>query len=108
MTTRTAKQAKQAVAESASALQGVIDSADEFLESLRDQQGEAVDRLRTRIAANVQSARRRLDNLDVPELAGDAFESTAGAVRRHPWRTLAIGAIAALTVSVVALRTSSH
>lgn len=107
MTKRTARQAKQAVAESASGLQSVIDSADELLESLRDQQGEAVDRLRTKIAASVKTARDRLENLDVPELAGDAMAGTASFMRRDPWRTVAIGALAALAVSLIA-RTSSH
>ena len=60
MTTRNATQAKRAVGESASGLQDVIDSADEFLASLRDQQGEAVDRLRTRVAASAKTARERL------------------------------------------------
>jgi ElaB/YqjD/DUF883 family membrane-anchored ribosome-binding protein len=107
MTKRTAKQAKRAVAESASGLQGVIDSADELLDSLRDQQGEAVDRLRTKIAASVKAARDRLEDLDVPELASDAVDSTTSFLRSDPWRTVAIGALAALAVSLI-VRSSSH
>jgi len=105
MTKRTAR--GRAEAESAAGLQGVIDSADEMLESLRDEQGEAVDRLRTRVAASVQSARERLQSLDVPELAGDAIDSAAGFLRSNPWRTVAIGALATLAVSLV-LRASSR
>ena len=105
MTKRTAT--RRAVAESASGLQGIIDSADELLESLRDQQGEAVDQLRTRVAANVKSARERLRRLEVPELAGDAIDRAAGFFRASPWRTVAIGALAAVAIALVA-RTSSR
>lgn len=105
MTKRTAT--RRAVAESASGLQGIIDSADELLESLRDQQGEAVDQLRTRVAANVKSARERLRSLEVPELAGDAIDRVAGFFRTSPWRTVAIGAVAAVAIALVA-RTSSR
>jgi len=101
MTKRAAKQAKQAVAESAAGLQDVIDSADEFLETLRDQQGEAVDRLRTKMAASVKTAHERLENLEVPELARDAVGRTSTFVRRDPWRAVAIGALAVLAVSLV-------
>lgn len=107
MTMRT-RQAKQAVADSAAGLQDVIDSADELLESLRDQPGEAVDRLRTKIAASVQAARGRLDDLDVPARAGDALDSTLGFVRSDPWRTVAIGALAALAVSLMVRGASSR
>jgi len=105
MTKRTSR--RRAAPESVSGLQGVIDSADELLESLRDQQGEAADRLRTKVAASVQSARERLQSLDVPELAGEAIDSASGFFRANPWRTVAIGALAALAVSLVA-RTSSR
>jgi ElaB/YqjD/DUF883 family membrane-anchored ribosome-binding protein len=97
----------RAVAESASGLQGIIDSADELLESLRDQQGEAVDQLRTRVAANVKSARERLRSLEVPELAGDAIDRAAGFFRASPWRMVAIGAVAAVAIALVA-RTASR
>lgn len=105
MTKRTAT--RRAVAESASGLQGIIDSADELLESLRDQQGEAVDQLRTRVAANVKSARERLRSLEVPELAGDAIDRAAGFFRASPWRMVAIGAVAAVAIALVA-RTASR
>lgn len=105
MTKRTAT--RRAVAESASGLQVIIDSADELLESLRDQQGEAVDQLRTRVAANVKSARERLRSLEVPELAGDAIDRAAGFFRASPWRMVAIGAVAAVAIALVA-RTASR
>ena len=108
MTKRAAKRAKQALAESASGLQDVIDSADELLESLRDEQGEAVERLRTKIAASVTSAQERLESLEAREFARDAAGSTARFLRRDPWRTVAIGALAALAVSLVVRGPTSH
>jgi ElaB/YqjD/DUF883 family membrane-anchored ribosome-binding protein len=101
MTKRTTKHAKKAVADSASGLQHVIDSAEDLLESLRDQQGEAVDHLRARISTTIQNARDRIGELDVPELASEAVDSTLGFVRRDPWRSVAIGALAALAVTLV-------
>lgn len=101
MAKRTTKQARKAVADSATGLQHVIDSAEELLESLRDQQGAAVDQLRAKVSSTVKDARRSLDELDIPELASDAVDSTVGFVRRDPWRSVAIGALAALAVTVV-------
>ena len=101
MAKRTTKQARKAVADSATGLQHVIDSAEELLESLRDQQGAAVDQLRAKVSATVKDARDRLEELDIPELAADAVDRTVGFVRSDPWRSVAIGALAALAVTVV-------
>jgi ElaB/YqjD/DUF883 family membrane-anchored ribosome-binding protein len=100
-------QAKQSVGTAASELQGMIDSAEELLESLHDQQGAAVDRLREKISATVSNARNRLADLDVPELAADAYETTVGFLRRDPWRTVAIGALAVLAAALL-IRSSSE
>ena len=88
-------------ADNASGLQDVIDSAEEFLESVRDQQGAAVDRLRERVSATMGAARDRLKKLDLPEAASDAMDSTADFLRSDPWRTVAIGALAALAISLL-------
>ncbi len=101
MTRRPAQRAKKTIAESASGLQSVIDSAEEALESLKDQQGAAAERIRERISATLDKARQRLDDLDVPELASDAFEGTVGFLKDNPWRTVAIGALAVLAASLV-------
>jgi ElaB/YqjD/DUF883 family membrane-anchored ribosome-binding protein len=107
MTKRRAKQAKKSVGTAASELQSVIDSAEELLESLRDQQGAAVDRLREKVSATVSNARDRLSDLDVPELASEAYDTTVGFLRRDPWRTVAIGALAVLAATVL-IRSSSE
>jgi ElaB/YqjD/DUF883 family membrane-anchored ribosome-binding protein len=39
--------------------------------------------------------------LDVPEIASDAIDSTVGFLRSDPWRTVAIGALAVLAVSLL-------
>jgi hypothetical protein len=72
MTKRRAKQAKKSVGTAASELQSVIDSAEELLESLRDQQGAAVDRLREN--CRISTAEQQLQvaasmrNIDLPYL----------------------------------------
>jgi len=104
---RTAKHAKRAVAESASSLQSVIDSAGELLESIQDQQGAAVEQLREKVSGAAKVARDRLDSLDASELASDAIDDTVGFLRSNPWRSVAIGAIAALAVSLVVRSSSS-
>ena len=107
MAKRTTRQARKAVAVSATGLQHVIDSAEELLGSLRDQQGAAVDQLRAKVSATVNNARGRLEELDIPELASDAVDSSVGFVRRDPWRSVAIGALTALAVTV-AMRMGSE
>jgi ElaB/YqjD/DUF883 family membrane-anchored ribosome-binding protein len=101
MAKRRSKQVKQTVADSASGLQNVIDSAQELLENLRDQQGAAVDRVREKISETIKNAQSRLGELDVPEIAADAIDSTVGFLRSDPWRTVAIGALALLAVSLL-------
>jgi len=108
MTRRPAQRAKKTITESASGLQSVIDSAEEVLESFKDQQGAAAERIRERISATLDKARQRLDDLDVPELASDAVEGAVGFVKDNPWRTVAIGALAILTASFVVRGLSDH
>jgi ElaB/YqjD/DUF883 family membrane-anchored ribosome-binding protein len=101
MATKRAKQSKKKVSDAAAGLQELIDSAEGLLESVKDQQGAAAEKLREQISETVESARDRLSQLDVPEMASDAVNSTVGFLRSDPWRTVAIGALAALTVSLL-------
>jgi ElaB/YqjD/DUF883 family membrane-anchored ribosome-binding protein len=105
MTTRHAMHAKRAVADSASGLQNLIDSSEEVLESLKDQQGAAVDRLRERLSATMRVAQHRLSDLDLPDTASAALESTVGFVRGNPWRAVALGALGVLA-AVLFMRTT--
>ena len=107
MAQRTAKKrAKRAVADSASGLQSMIDSAAELLESVKDQQGAVAAQLREKLSDTIDKARDRLDAFDAQEAASEAVDTTVGFVRNDPWRAVAIGALALLTVTLV-LRLSS-
>jgi ElaB/YqjD/DUF883 family membrane-anchored ribosome-binding protein len=96
-----ARQAHKSVADAASGLQDLIESAEELLENIRDEQGAAVDRLRDKISASVSNARDRLADMDVPEVASQAYDSTIGFLRRDPWRAVAICALAVLATSLL-------
>jgi ElaB/YqjD/DUF883 family membrane-anchored ribosome-binding protein len=93
--------ANRTVDDAASSLQGLIDSGQGLLESLKDQQGAAAAQLRERVSAAMSHARDRLDDLDMPETASDAYENTVGYIQEDPWRAVAIGALALLTGSVL-------
>jgi ElaB/YqjD/DUF883 family membrane-anchored ribosome-binding protein len=101
LASKTAKRLKKKVADAASGLQDLIDSAEELLESIKDQPGAAAQKLREKIADTVEDARARLADLDVPEMASNAMNSTVGFLRADPWRTVAIGALAVLAVSLM-------
>jgi ElaB/YqjD/DUF883 family membrane-anchored ribosome-binding protein len=101
MATKRAKQSKKKVSEAASGLQDLIESAEGLLESVKDQQGAAAEKLREKVSETVENARTRLSELDVPEMASDAIDSTVGFLRSDPWRTVAIGALAILAVSLL-------
>ena len=101
MATRPTNKAKATAANTLSGIQNLIDSAQELLETLRDEQGPAVERLREKVSKTIDSAHKRLNELDVPELASDAIDNTMGFVRGDPWRAVAIGAFALLALSLL-------
>lgn len=101
MASKRARQSKKKVSEAASGLQDLIDSSEELLESMKEQQGVAAEKLREKIAATLENARARLSQVDVPEIASDAVDTTVGFLRSDPWRTVAIGALAVLAVSLL-------
>ncbi|MFZ0501750.1 MAG: DUF883 family protein [Steroidobacteraceae bacterium] len=99
MAKRATKQTKATIGDTAAGLQTVIDSAEELLESLRDQHGAAVDQLRAKLSATIKSTRERLGEAEVPELAAVVLGSTLRFLRRDLWRSVALIALAALAVS---------
>lgn len=101
MPTKRTKQAKKKVADATSGLQDLIDSADDLLESLKDQPGAAAEKLRGKVSETVRSARALLSELDVPEVASEAVEATVGFLRSDPRRTVALGVLAVLAVFLV-------
>ena len=108
MAERTAKKrGKKAVADSASGLQSMIDSAEELLESVKDQQGAVAASLREKLSDTIDKARDRLGAFDAQEAASEAIDTTVGFVRNDPWRSMAIGTLALLAVTLL-LRLSSN
>ena len=101
MATKRARQAKKKVSDAAAGLQDLIDHADDLLDSIKDQPGAAAEKLREKVSDTVQSARSRLSQLDLPEMASDAVDSTVSFLRNDPWRTVAIGALAVLAISLL-------
>lgn len=74
-------------------LQAILDSAQEFLETLGDQKGAAVDDLRARLSATVASTTRRLSSF-AGEASVQAAKSTVRYVRREPWKAVGIAVLA--------------
>jgi ElaB/YqjD/DUF883 family membrane-anchored ribosome-binding protein len=100
------RMAAEAKHSAAATLQGVIDSAEEFLDGLSAQQGEAVERLRENIEGEIERAREQLCALDVEQVATSTVANTVGFVRRDPWRAVAIGALAVVAALVLRPRWS--
>jgi ElaB/YqjD/DUF883 family membrane-anchored ribosome-binding protein len=107
MSRRQSKQTMTVAKHSAAAtLQRVIDSAEEFLDGLREQQGEAVERVRAKVQGAIEGAREQLRMLDVEQVATSAVSNTVGFVRQDPWRAVAIGALAVIAAFVLRSRES--
>ena|ERR1700761_3073742 len=101
MATLRGMHAKKTVSEAASSLQEVIDSAEDVLDDVKDQSGDAVDRLRKKLTAAISNAQSKLEDLDVTGSVSEAYDNTLGYVRADPWRAVAIGAVAALAITLV-------
>ena len=101
-----AMHAKKSIGDTASNLQDLIDSAEELLEDLKHQQGEAVERLRDKVSATISDARERIAESSLSDTASEAYDNAVGFVRQDAWRAVAIGALALLAGSLL-LRTFS-
>lgn len=90
----------------AEGLQELLDSADELLQSVRDEQGEAVDALRAKVGATTRRAARQLADLrqSAGSLGRDAARRGVSFVRRDPWRGVALGAITLLGFTLLMRR----
>ncbi|GMU69851.1 MAG: DUF883 family protein [Steroidobacteraceae bacterium] len=87
-------------------LRDLIEQAEDMLHSLRDQTGEAAERLRERVEATVKSARKRLASLegDARQLTEQAAASADEYVRGNPWAAVAIAAVAGVVVGALLSR----
>lgn len=102
-----AKKIKKAAADSSSGLQSVIDSAEELLESVKDQQGAVAAQLREKLSDTISKTRDRLEEFDAQEATSDAIDTTVRFIRSDPWRSVAIGAFAFLAVTLLLRRSSA-
>jgi ElaB/YqjD/DUF883 family membrane-anchored ribosome-binding protein len=96
-----AMHAKKSIGDAASGLQDLVDSAEDLLTDLKDQKGEAVERLREKVSTTISDARQRLADSDVSDIASEAYDNAVGLVRQDPWRAVAIGALALLAGSLL-------
>lgn len=81
-------------------LKALLASSEDLLESLGDQSGEAVEKLRERLTAAVVKAKQRLGNpaSAVSSAAEGAADSARSYVTRNPWTVLAIGTVAGVAI----------
>jgi ElaB/YqjD/DUF883 family membrane-anchored ribosome-binding protein len=91
-------------------LEDLIESVEALLTDLKDQQGAAAEKLRTRAWATVKSARQRLADFrpEVGDLAAKTMRGTVKFVRHDPWRALAIGALVIVAAGVLASMARSN
>jgi len=87
-------------------LRDLIAQAEDMLQSLRGQTGEAAERLRERVEATVTSARKRLSSLesDARQLTEEAAATADEYVRENPWASVAIAAAAGVIIGALLSR----
>jgi len=85
-------------------LEDLIESAEALLGELKGQQGVVVENLRDRALSTINTARRRLADLqpEVQELATKTLKNTVTFVRSDPWRAVALGALLVVALGVLA------
>lgn len=84
-------------------LQALLSSSEEFLESLADQSGDAVEELRGKLKASIERTKQRLGDsaASIASTAQDASEAAQSYVERNPWTAIAIGSFAGLLVGAL-------
>jgi ElaB/YqjD/DUF883 family membrane-anchored ribosome-binding protein len=98
MKKRTANRSDIAQSSVGESWQDLIESAQALLQSLQDQKGEAVERLRDKLSSTLATAKERL--YDLRSTAGDKgqqmAQSTVKYARDNPWKIVALVAVIAL------------
>ena len=84
-------------------LQDIVDKAEELLETIGSEGGEAARELRDRVSDTVRVARKRLGKLDAStrKAARQAVESTDEYVHDNPWRAVGIAAGVGLIIGLL-------
>ena len=87
-------------------LQELLESAEDLLKSLRDEEGEAVEELRAKVSSTIRSASSQLEDLaqTATGFGRNAARYSARFVRSDPWRTAAIAAITLLGFTLLMRR----
>jgi len=108
MSTRTRRLGNKLASTGEATWSELLDSANELLDSIKDESGPAAERLRSKLGDTIDAASEQLESFrgDASEVGQQALESTLRFVRRDPWRAVALGALIAVGVMVVASLTS--
>ncbi len=104
MSTRTRRLGNKLASSGEEAWSELIDSANELLDSIRDESGPAAERLRSKLSDTIDAATEQLESFreDASDAGQQALETTLRFVRRDPWRAVALGALIAVGIMVVA------
>jgi ElaB/YqjD/DUF883 family membrane-anchored ribosome-binding protein len=104
MATRTRRLGNKLASSGEAAWSELLDSANELLDSIRDESGPAAERLRSKLGDTIDAASEHLESLrdDASDVGQQALESTLRFVRRDPWRAIALGALIAVGVMIAA------
>jgi ElaB/YqjD/DUF883 family membrane-anchored ribosome-binding protein len=84
----------------------VVSEADELLKLIADEGGDKASALRTRVEDNLNSAKKRLRNLEdaVVEKTRAGARATDEYVHENPWQTVGVAAgLSAIVGAVIAL-----
>ena len=87
-------------------LQDIVDKAEELLDTIGTEGGEAARELRERVSDTVRTARKRLGKLDARtrKAARQAVETTDEYVHDNPWQAVAVGAAAGIILGALLAR----
>lgn len=92
--------------EAAEELRGIVDKAEELLNTISADGGEIAEELRTRVGDTVRAARDRLGALETSarKVSSHAAETADEYVTGHPWMAVAVAAALGAVVGAALLR----
>jgi ElaB/YqjD/DUF883 family membrane-anchored ribosome-binding protein len=87
-------------------LSRTVSQAEDLLRALGDESGEAIDAMRTRVAATLSDARTRLNGRaqQARDVANNTLSQADRFVHENPWRAVAIGASLGVLVAMLLSR----
>lgn len=104
MSIRTRRLGNKLASRGEAAWSELLDSANDLLDSIKEERGPAAERLRSKLGDTIDAATEHLDSFrnEASDVSQQALESTIRFVRRDPWRAVALGALIAVGVMVLA------